>query len=325
MAKPRVFVSSTFFDLKHVRDDLDRFIRELGYEAIRYEKGEIPYGKEKSPESYSYVEVDSCDIFVTIIGGRFGSTSIDDPEYSITQLEIKRAIEKNIPTYIFVEKNVLSEFSTYELNKENEDVVYKYIDDLQVFKFIEYLHKLKRNNPITAFEGSEDITEFLRLQWSGLFQRYLSQQQRIQEIETLVEMRTITDTLHRTLNYITSESQTPEDAIKNILSVNHPVFFRLAKLTDTDYRVYFSNRGELETWLRARGWKRTTDHNLDEDSIAEWHIEPNDEYIKLTKKIFDDNGFLIPMPVDEWDDSWLVKTNVFERYASEVVDDEIPF
>ena len=29
MARPRVFVSSTFYDLKQVRSDLDRFIREI--------------------------------------------------------------------------------------------------------------------------------------------------------------------------------------------------------------------------------------------------------------------------------------------------------
>ncbi|SFL12861.1 protein of unknown function [Paenibacillus sp. 1_12] len=39
MARPRVFVSSTFYDLKYVRADLERFIKEFGYDAVLNEKG----------------------------------------------------------------------------------------------------------------------------------------------------------------------------------------------------------------------------------------------------------------------------------------------
>lgn len=46
MAKPRVFISSTFYDLRQVRQDLDQFIMSLGYEPIRNEEGDIPYGKD---------------------------------------------------------------------------------------------------------------------------------------------------------------------------------------------------------------------------------------------------------------------------------------
>lgn len=45
MAKPRIFISSTFCDLKQIRTDLDSFIELIGYEALRNEEGDIPYGK----------------------------------------------------------------------------------------------------------------------------------------------------------------------------------------------------------------------------------------------------------------------------------------
>ena len=41
MAKPRVFISSTFYDLKQVKADLNMFIDSLGYETIRNEEGDI--------------------------------------------------------------------------------------------------------------------------------------------------------------------------------------------------------------------------------------------------------------------------------------------
>ncbi|WP_222102500.1 DUF4062 domain-containing protein [Gilliamella apicola] len=45
MAKPRIFISSTFYDLKHIRHDLHSFIESLGYEPIRNKEGNISYGK----------------------------------------------------------------------------------------------------------------------------------------------------------------------------------------------------------------------------------------------------------------------------------------
>ena len=45
MSKPRVFISSTLYDLRLVRLELDKFLRVLGYETVRNETGEIHYGK----------------------------------------------------------------------------------------------------------------------------------------------------------------------------------------------------------------------------------------------------------------------------------------
>lgn len=39
MANLRVFVSSTFYDLHHVRNDLFNFLSSMGYEPVLHEKG----------------------------------------------------------------------------------------------------------------------------------------------------------------------------------------------------------------------------------------------------------------------------------------------
>jgi hypothetical protein len=46
MAKPRVFISSTYYDLKNVRADLERFVRDKGFDPVLHERGNVPYGKE---------------------------------------------------------------------------------------------------------------------------------------------------------------------------------------------------------------------------------------------------------------------------------------
>ena len=71
MAKPRIFISSTFYDLRQIRAELDKFIRSLGYEPIRNEVGDIPYGKEEEIQQYCYKEIENIDILISIIGSRY--------------------------------------------------------------------------------------------------------------------------------------------------------------------------------------------------------------------------------------------------------------
>jgi hypothetical protein len=70
MTKPSIFISSTFYDLKHIRSSLESFIDRLGYESIMSEKGNIAYIHDISLDESCYREAKKCDIFVLIIGGR---------------------------------------------------------------------------------------------------------------------------------------------------------------------------------------------------------------------------------------------------------------
>src|SRR5688572_10951501 len=130
MAKPRIFISSTFFDLRQVRADIDRFVKDLGYEPVRNEQGNIPYGKEEKLEEYCYKEISNIDILISIIGGRFGSTSTHD-NYSISQMEIKTALNLDKQVFIFIDKNVYSEYRTYLSNKTTKTVKYHYVDNIK--------------------------------------------------------------------------------------------------------------------------------------------------------------------------------------------------
>jgi len=75
MVKPRVFVSSTYYDLKHIRNSLKSFIESFGYEAVLFEDGNIPYDNLLPLDQSCYSEVTRCHMFVLIIGGRYGSPS----------------------------------------------------------------------------------------------------------------------------------------------------------------------------------------------------------------------------------------------------------
>ena len=195
MAKPRVFVSSTFYDLRQVREDLESFISGLGYEAVLHEAGDVAYGKDSPPEGYVHREIEMCDILICVIGGRYGTESQEQPGSSITQLELSTAIRNQVQVFIFIEQAVYSEYSTYSINKETTDIKYRFVDDRRVYEFIELVYRLPRNNPIAPFQTASDIVEFLKSQWEGLFQRFLQDQKRLEEIKALDEMKLVAGTL----------------------------------------------------------------------------------------------------------------------------------
>ena len=324
MAKPRVFVSSTFYDLRQVREDLERFISGLGYEAVLHEAGDIAYGKDSPPEGSIHREIALCDILVCVIGGRYGTESQEHPGSSITQQELKAAIENQVQVLIFIEQAVHAEYSTYLLNKENADTKYRFVDNPRVFEFIESIHKLPRNNPITPFQTAHDIVEFLRSEWAGLFQRFLQDQKRLEEVKTLEEMKQVSETLEQLVRFLTEERKGADDAILKILAPNHPVFRRFRELTNTPYRVFFYNENELDRWLSASGWAPVKESAYDQDSYREWQDkEVSGSYIKLTEAVFDEEGRLKVYTEDVWDDDWLS----LQAYESDTAlnPDDLPF
>lgn len=318
MARPRVFISSTFYDLRQVRSDIERFIRELGYEPVRHEAGSVPYSKDESLESGAYREIELSDVIVFITGGNFGTESEEEPGYSISQVELKRALERGIQVFIFVETSVHNEYNTYKLNKNSNEITYYSVNNVKVFKFLEELYSLPSNNPITRFEIASDITSFLKGQFAGLFHRFLQDQKRVAEVRVLEQMNSVANTLQQLVGFLTEERKNKDEAIKSILLASHPAFRRLGTLTRTPYRVFFSTREEMQKWLKARGWESISSDQLDSDSVAEWSNSKWEKYLKFKEDIFDKNGRLVSYTADSWNDEWI-------ELVSEISDDDIPF
>jgi len=305
MAKPRVFVSSTFYDLRQIREDLERFILEMGYESVRNESGAIAYSKEQAPESSAYREVELCDIIVTVIGGRFGTESREHEGVSITQKELLTALEKGVQVFIFIEQSVLSEFSTYRINKDNKTIKYRFADDVRIFEHIETLYGLPKNNAIAPFQTGKQIVEYLRAQWAGLFQKFLSEQKRASEVKILEEMKSVSATLQQTVKFLTEERKNKDDAIGQILLLNHPAFHDFNKLLNAGYRVSFINLDELTKWLAARSYRPLPKEKLDADSKYEWQNDAEKKYLKITEPIFDASGNLKYYDPSQWKSTWV--------------------
>jgi hypothetical protein len=304
MAKPRIFISSTFYDLRHVREDLERFISTLGYDAIRHETGRVTYRKDEKLESSAYRELELCDILVCMVGGRFGAASTENPGFSITQTEIQHAITRGIPVYIFLERGVAAEYKTYLLNKESKETKYSFADDVRIYAFVEYLYGLPLNNPIFQFENIGEITAMLREQWAGLFQRFLQAEGRLGERNTLDQLNASAATLKELVTFLTAERK-GSIALDAIVQQTHPLFARLQNLLNVGYRVFFLNRQEMVAWLAVRQWKPVDESARDDDSKEEFYKDG--DYLKFSRQMFDRKGSLIPFSSSEWDDQWVQK------------------
>jgi Domain of unknown function (DUF4062) len=219
MARPRVFVSSTYYDLKHLRSSLEAFIERLGYEPVLSEKDRIAYLPDLPLDESCYREARSSDVFVLIIGGRYGSEASGAQERpmkkskefyerydSITKTEFLNAGSKGIPTFICIEASVDAEYHTFLKNKTSTDIVYAHVDSVNIFELIEFIRSQQKNNPIKLFTRYSEIEDWLREQWAGFFKELIGRMSQQREIDDLskkiYELSETTETLKRYLEQI---------------------------------------------------------------------------------------------------------------------------
>lgn len=323
MAKPRIFMSSTFYDLKQIRTDLDLFIDTLGYETIRNEEGDIPYGKDDALEEYCYKEIKSIDILVSIIGGRFGSESKRNSS-SISQIELRTALKENKQVYIFIEKNVLAEYETYLINKDKE-ISFRYVDDIRIYQFIEEIKTLNSNNNIKGFDTASEISKYLKDQFAGLFQRFLEEQTRIKEISLIRNLEKTAQTLNKIVTVLSDENKEKDDEINKILMINHPLVEELRNILDIPYNFYIEGFNDMKELLSARGYKYEIPLTFEEEiydyEIFEKSSNRKKYKLEVAKSIFDDDLKLKFIKKLDWSDEFVLH----QEEEDEEDDDKFPF
>jgi hypothetical protein len=178
MPAPRVFVSSTCYDLKYIRENLKFFIRNLGYEPVLSEEGAVFYDPSLNIQDACLVEVPASQLFVLIIGGRYGG-KYKETEKSITNAEYQEAVKSKIPIFTLVERSVHEHFRLFLSNKENKSldprkITYPAVDSTKIFDFIEEVQGQSINNALFPFSDFEEIQHYLKQQWSGMLYRFLT-------------------------------------------------------------------------------------------------------------------------------------------------------
>lgn len=169
--KPVVFVSSTCYDLKQVREDLKSFFEQnYGFQAMLSEFNSFPIDPCKGTFENCLNNVDkTADVFVLIIGNRYGY--ITDVGKSITNLEYLHAKAKGIPIFVFVDKQIYSNMMVWRSNK-NADFTFL-VDNSKIFEFVSEIYE-QSEQWVYTYESVRDITSTLKEQFSLLFYDGLS-------------------------------------------------------------------------------------------------------------------------------------------------------
>lgn len=224
MARLRIFVSSTYYDLRHIRSSMESFIQGMGYEAVLFESGGIAFHHDMTLADACYAEVQTCHMLVLVIGGRYGSADEKRKERvsqdviekmyeaynSVTKKEYETAREKSIPIFIFVDKNVRAEYETFKSNRDNSTVRYAHVDSVNIFRLLDDILNQSHNNYVKDFEKFEDISSWLREQWAGIYSDLLmnkrdqaiikSMADRLAELSELTtSMKSYTETIMKTV------------------------------------------------------------------------------------------------------------------------------
>lgn len=302
MARPRVFISSTFYDLKQTREDLASFITEMGYEAVRNEEGNIPYGNRETLDKYCYREIQNIDIFVSIIGGRYGSTS-SESQWSISQEELKKAIQEKKQVYIFILSNVASEYETYLINK-GSDTKYKHVDNIKIYEFIEDIKNLTSNNNIKEFSSFSEIQHYLKEQFAGLFQSFLGQQSRVRDLDLATKLEKTANTLEMLVDYFKETEKGNTAAVTSLLKSTHPLVTKLTELLGIRYGFWIENFEMLKSFMQVQNWEfnGTSDDSSSENNYI-W--EKQSQKIILSKEVFEENGDLKDIRLSDWKEDYL--------------------
>lgn len=166
--KLQVFVSSTYTDLIEERQAAVQAILDAGH---------IPAGMElfkagnESQLKTIYKWIDASDVYMLILGGRYGSTESKSGK-SYTQLEYEYALSKNIPVFAVVlsEAFLTTKITSLGLNKATEQIAtekYKEFKSLVMSKIIREVDdckdiKIVVHTTLNEFSNEYDLTGWVR-------------------------------------------------------------------------------------------------------------------------------------------------------------------
>ena len=171
---PNVFVSSTMYDLGDLRARLREFIEGIGWRAVMAEHGSFSIDAVETTVENSLRNVrENTDIFVMIIGARYGSV---DPgtDKSVTNLEFRIARAGGVPSYVFVDSNVLAQLSVWRKNPDAD-----YADVVDTPRLFEFIDSFYGSGEVWTFSfaTTDDILDTLRQQLAFLVQDSLNLRQ----------------------------------------------------------------------------------------------------------------------------------------------------
>ena len=163
MARTNIFLSSTCYDLRALREHLRLSIEQCGHELLASELPSFPVSPGLTTvENCKKVIRERADLLVLVVGGRRGAS---DPAGggSVVSAEYQEARRKGIDSFVFVDRKVWECLDLYHRNPGAD--FSSVVDHSDVFKFVGELKTESRW--IYTFGNTSDIIDTLKPQLSG--------------------------------------------------------------------------------------------------------------------------------------------------------------
>jgi len=114
-----IFLSSTCYDLKDLRAELENFLQEKGHSLLLSDRANFPVNIGTHRHDVCIENVQKCDLYVLVIDSRFGAKYYKNEDISITWAEFKEAIRTERKIMSFVRKEVFNERLTFKQTKKD--------------------------------------------------------------------------------------------------------------------------------------------------------------------------------------------------------------
>lgn len=286
-------------------------------------KGGVTYSQNDTLEQSCYDELSMCDIVVCVIGNKYGTKS-DVGNYSITMEELQKAIIAKKKVYTFIIKDVFIENSTYEKNISKGSFEPAYVDNIKIHEFISQLKKTVRNYPILPFESVNEIINNLKLQFSGLFQKLLTQESSATEQKTFYDLQAISLQIKEQVNSFTEQRDSFFTKFDSTIFASNRAIYRLKEILGlTECSVFIPTRSALKQFMEVIGFifDDSFDAILDDKLTFTRTINSNKEVVFISENLFTNEGKIkdIRTAADA------EKHIIYSREVCVETDEELPF
>lgn len=171
-----IFISSTDYNLKDLRAELSRFLKELGYRPILSSAEGFPDNSPNLEPWESCIPVlDNCFVMILVIDGRY-SKALEWPNFqelfekkslSPTHGEYLFAHKKAKRMLVFIRKEVMTYYQSYRqayknCNKDEvliKETLEKTLPDYIDYETLKFVHQVKTSKPIPWIKEFDDITD----------------------------------------------------------------------------------------------------------------------------------------------------------------------
>lgn len=272
---PNVFISSTISDLHHLRDSIRELIKELGYNPINSEYGDVGYSFKDSAEKSCYFAARDCQLAIVIIDKKYGKFA--ENNVSVTHNEFRALRDKSIPIIFLISEEVLLYKTIYDRNKANNKIKYPSMDKPEMtFSLIDEFREYPLNNGYVSFKDSQNAKENIKKHLAHNFYRLLKNENEPSQqpmIDILSEIKTLKQYL------ITDTNDTSKD-LKTVKKFTHAIRFLLDKDNALLSDLITTYSGDIEIGVAETLQCKNLDEYLKMKKVK-FHVTSTEEHMKL--------------------------------------------